>query len=463
MKRKVIIIGSGIGGLVTAYLLAKQGDKVILLEHDKRPGGCLQSFYRDGIRFDTGFHFIGGMAQGGPLYKFFKELDLLSLPWQPLEEQEIWLGDKCYTVPTTGCDAWLAYLTNLFPHQESNLKNFLEVCRKVVECPFSETMPYWETNAWEWLCQTIDDPVLRDVVSGSSMIVELNKETLPLFAFAEIVYSYIYSSHRMVEGGQPVIDHLLNAVLSRDGEIHCSSTVTRIIEQDGKVTGVQLQDGTTYNADIVVSAIHPAETLGLLKEDTSMRKIYRLRISKMKDSLGCFTANIKLKKNVVNLRERPIYVHREGVDIWSYHHSPIDHVLVHCYPEQNALDFIAPISYDCFKQWEGTVVGHRGEDYEQYKAEVLEQCLKLAEIAIPGLRDAIEEVWTSSPLTWKDYLLSHNGTSYGVCKDCNSPEATLLLPRTPLQGLYLTGQSIILHGIMGTTISGFITADFLKQ
>jgi len=462
MKRDVIIIGSGIGGLVTGYLLAQQGDHVVVLEHDKRPGGCLQAFYRDGIRFDTGFHFIGGMSEGGPLHKFFKDLNLLSLPWEPLKGQEIWLGDQCYVVPT-GYDAWLAYLTEKFPHQEANLKKFLQVCKDVVECPFSETMPYWEKNAWEWLCETIDDSTLRDVVSGSSMIVELNKQTLPLFAYAEIVYSYVHSSHRLVAGGQPVVNHLLNFILSHGGEIHCSSTVTRILETDGKAVGVQLQNGTTFQADVVVSAIHPAETIHLLGEDTTMRKIYRRRIEKMTDSLGCFTANIKLKKGMVDLREIPIYVHRKGADIWSYNNSPIDHILIHCYPEQNALDFIAPISYDCFKQWDGTMVGKRGDEYEQYKLVILEQCLQLAETAMPGLRNAIDEYWTSSPLTWKNYFLAHNGTAYGVCKDCNAPEATLLLPRTPLHGLYLTGQSIILHGIMGTTISGFITAEFLKQ
>lgn len=462
MKRKVIIIGSGIGGLVTGYLLSKQGDQVIMLEHDKRPGGGLQSFYRDGIRFDTGFHFVGGLAEGGPLHPFFKNLDLLSLPWKPLDGQEIWIGEQCYTLPT-GADAWLKYLTEKFPNQEKNLRTFLKVCKEVIECPFSETMPYWERNAWDWLCETIDDPLLREVLSGSSMIVELNKKTLPLFAFAEITYSYIHSSHRMVEGGQPIIDHLLGYILSNGGEIHCSSTVSRIVEEDKKAIGVQLQDGAVINADLIVSAIHPAETMNLLSDNSSMRKIYKTRIGKLKDSLGCFTGNIKLKPGIINMRDMPVYVHRKGTKVWSYNDSAVDHVLVHFYPEQDALDFIVPISWDKFKQWEGTPVGHRGEDYEQLKSDILNQCIDLAETAIPNLRDAVEDSWASTPLTWRNYFLSHNGTSYGVCKDCNSPETTLLLPRTPLQGLYLTGQSIILHGIMGTTISGFITAEFLKQ
>lgn len=462
MKRKVIIIGSGIGGLVTGYLLAKQGDQVSIFEHDQHPGGSLQSFYRDGIRFDTGFHFVGGLAEGGPLYPFFKKLDLLSLSWKPLNGHEIWIGNQCYFVPT-GKDAWLNYMINKFPQQEENLKKFLKVCEDVVRCPFSETMPYWEINAWEWLCETIDDPLLRDILSGSSLIVELHKDTLPLFAYAETIYSYIYSSHRLVEGGQNIINHLLNYIISKGGEIHCSTTITGITEENGVVTGVLLQDGSKFEADIVVSAIHPAETMNLLQENTSMRKIYKTRIGKLKDSLGCFIGNIKLKEGILNLQDLPIYVHKAGSDIWSYNGLSIEHMLIHSYPEQNALDFIVPISWDRFKKWDGTKVGRRGVDYENLKQDLMNQCIELAENAIPNLREAIDEVWTSTPLTWKNYLLAHNGTTYGIRKDCNSPEATILLPRTPLQGLYLTGQSIILHGIMGTTISAFITAEFLKH
>ena len=462
MKRKIVVIGSGLGGLVTSYLLTKQGDTVTILENDVRPGGSLQSFYRDGVRFDTGFHFVGGISEGGPLYQFFKDLNLTSLEWKELDGQEIWCNGKCYSIPA-GKKKWLDYLTKEFPHQKSNLEKFVNVCEEVTLCHFDKTMPYWEKNAWEWLCETIDDPELRDVLSGSSLLTELNRKTLPLFAFGEIVYSYIYSSHRMVEGGKPIIDHLLNYVLNAGGEIHCSKRVVRVVEEDGHVTGVKTQDGDFYPADIIVSSIHPTQTMGLLADDSSMRKVYRRRLSKFTNSLGCFTGNLKLKKGMIEMRDKPVYVHAPNSDLWSYDGNPIEHILIHFYPEQDALDFITPISWEYVKKWQDTTVGNRGEEYENYKEQIMNQCIDLAEIAIPGLRKAIVKYWSSTPLTWRDYLGSENGTSYGICKDCNSPESTILLPRTPLSGLYLTGQSIILHGIMGTTISGFITAEFLKQ
>lgn len=461
MKRNIVVIGSGLGGLVSSYLLTREGDHVTILERDKRPGGCLQSFCRDGINFDTGFHFVGGMSEGGPLYRFFRDLDLFGLPWQELDGQEIWCGDKCYSIPT-GKERWLRYMTSEFPHQRANLEQFVKTCEEIAHCPFDKTLPYWEINAWDWLCRTIDDPRLRDVLSGSSLIIQLDRETLPLFAFGEIVYSYIFSSHRLAGGGKPLIDHFLNYIL-KTGEIHCSSTVTQILEQDGHVSGVRTEDGTFYPADIVLSSIHPALTMGLLADDSSIRKVYRRRLTKLNNSMGCFTANLKLKRGMVEMKDRPVYVHRDGSDFWKFDTDTINHELIHFYPGQDALDFITPLSWNRVSRWQNTSVGRRGSDYEEYKASLLNQCIELAENAIPGLSQAIDVSWSSTPLTWRDYFGSLNGTAYGVCKDFKSPEGTILLPRTPLHGLYLTGQSSILHGIMGTTISGFISVESLKQ
>lgn len=460
MKR-VVIIGSGLGGLVTSCLLSKRGEKVVVVEHDKSPGGCLQSFVRDGVRFDTGFHYVGGMAEGGPLYGFFKSLGITDLPWKELDGQEIWCGGKCYDIPT-GKERWIRYMTSQFPHQKENIKKFVEVCEDIANCPFSETMPYWSKNAWKWLCETIDDPELRNVISGSSLIIELNRETLPLFAFGEIVYSYIHSIHRMEGGGRPVIDYFTDCLRKSGGEIHCSATVTQITEENGRVTGVKTQDGKFFPADTVISTIHPASTMRLLSDESSMRKVYSRRVKALENAMGCFTGNLKLKKGMIAMRDKPVYVHREGSDFWSYDGNPVNHVLVHFYPEQDAVDLITPVAWKYVEKWQGTAVGQRGEEYEEFKGNLLNQCIELAEEAVPGLRNAVLRSWTSTPLTWRDYYLSPEGTSYGIRKDCNNPETSVLLPKTPLAGLFLSGQSIILHGIMGTTISSFITADFLK-
>ena len=57
--KKCIIIGSGLGGLSTSVILAKNGYDVTILEQASQIGGCLQCFQRDGVKFETGMHFIG--------------------------------------------------------------------------------------------------------------------------------------------------------------------------------------------------------------------------------------------------------------------------------------------------------------------------------------------------------------------------------------------------------------------
>ena len=85
MKYDVVIIGSGLGGLVCGSLLARSGRSVLVLERQAQPGGCMQSYQRDGLSFDTGFHYVGGLAEGQPLHRLFPHLGLMQLPWVRLD------------------------------------------------------------------------------------------------------------------------------------------------------------------------------------------------------------------------------------------------------------------------------------------------------------------------------------------------------------------------------------------
>ena len=58
----LVVIGSGAGGLAAAVLLGQRGWKVTVLEQHYRPGGCLHRFFRGGVPFDTGFHYVGSAA-----------------------------------------------------------------------------------------------------------------------------------------------------------------------------------------------------------------------------------------------------------------------------------------------------------------------------------------------------------------------------------------------------------------
>ena len=88
MSKQVLIIGGGLGGLFLGKLLTRERWGVTILEQGAQPGGALQTFVRDGVRFDTGFHSVGGMEPGGPLRKILEPFGLNYLPWEKAGEDE---------------------------------------------------------------------------------------------------------------------------------------------------------------------------------------------------------------------------------------------------------------------------------------------------------------------------------------------------------------------------------------
>ena len=75
-RKKVIIIGSGLGGLSSGVVLAKNGYRVTVLEQNVWPGGCLQCFSRHGVKFETGMHFIGSADEGQILNRMMRYLEI---------------------------------------------------------------------------------------------------------------------------------------------------------------------------------------------------------------------------------------------------------------------------------------------------------------------------------------------------------------------------------------------------
>nr|MBP6648475.1 all-trans-retinol 13,14-reductase [Bacteroidia bacterium] len=67
--------------------------------------------------------------------------------------------------------------------------------------------------------------------------------------------------------------------------------------------------------------------------------------------------------------------------------------------------------------------------------------------------------YVATPLSYRDYIGNDDGSLYGVSKDYRNPLKTFISPRTKLPNLYLTGQNLNLHGVLGTAVSGIITSS----
>ena len=120
--------------------------------------------------------------------------------------------------------------------------------------------------------------------------------------------------------------------------------------------------------------------------------------------------------------------------------------------------------FDEVQKWEHTfnTVSRevsRGEDYEAFKKEKSTLLFNQVEKKFPGFTDCIESYYVATPLSVRDYIGTSDGALYGIVKDFREPMRTFISPRTKLPNLFLTGQNLNLHGVMGVTVSSVLTCS----
>lgn len=456
MPCKLVIIGAGLGGLECGYLLARRGWQVTVLERHAVAGGCLQTFRRSNTTFDTGLHYVGGLGEGESLHALFDYFQLLDLPWRPLDRtgyDEIVTDGRSFLLPN-GYDAWCEHLTSSFPHEQQGINTLMNLFRQTEQYLFSflhpdstehqQTMQLFGISASEWLEQTIHDPLLRSVLSGNGLRIGLTEVT-PLYAYAQIQGSYVRSAWRLGGGGQQIADRLVAGIRQQGGQVLTDVEVTGLEETNGRITAVKTAQGERYEADAVIAALHPQRLMPMLHDCPSVRKVYRHRVMQMKNTTGMFTLHMALRPGSLPYLNRTVYI------------TGAQPLMIHSYPDRPALDILTPSAWSEWEQW----ADQRDEAYEAYKQRKAEECIRIAAQRLPDLPAAIEQVYTSTPLTYARYTGTVQGSAYGLKKDWHSPMTTLLATRTPLPNLWLTGQNNNLHGVLGVTMTALQTCNEL--
>jgi len=284
-----------------------------------------------------------------------------------------------------------------------------------------------------------------------------------LYTFAQINDSFIRSAWRLQGGGSQITDKLAESIRLMGGEVRVGATVTDIIEEDGEIKGVIVNGEEFLQGDCFISSMHPSYTVSLVGESKKMRRIYRNRMAGLENTFGMFTANIRLKPEGFPYLNRNLFVHERNADLWNVNWGRTESVLVHFgVPETGSdraacVDLLSPMSWKEVEKWKDFPVGRRGEDYVSFKEEKTEACLKLVEKRLPGLREAIDRIYTSTPLSYHSYIATAEGCAYGIRKDYNNPMFTVLTPRTPIPNLLQTGQSLNLHGVLGVSMTSLFT------
>jgi all-trans-retinol 13,14-reductase len=105
-----------------------------------------------------------------------------------------------------------------------------------------------------------------------------------------------------------------------------------------------------------------------------------------------------------------------------------------------------------------TAEDNRGPEYEKFKEEKAKILIDYANSVFPGIRENMKSHYIATPLTLRDYIGTDDGTLYGIVKDYRNPLRTFISPRTKIPNLFLTGQNLNMHGVLGTSMSAIVTA-----
>jgi len=481
----IIVIGSGMGGLVCADLLGREGFKVCVLEKNKQIGGTLQTYVRDKVIFDSGVHYLGGLSKGQNLYQIFQYLgimDKLKLQQQDVDgfDKILIEGDDNEYVFAQGYENFIQKLLIHFPDEEQALRIYCDKIKEICDKfplynlrssnDFNEKSGVLEIDTKAFIDSITTNEKLRGILAANNALYAGQADKTPLYVHALILNSYIESSWKCVDGGSQIARLIAKNIRAQGGEIIRNCEVKKIVEENGVASYVELADGSRMYAKQFISNMHPVKTLEIT--DTPLIKnAYRNRLKSLENSVSAFTINIVFKKDTFKYIKHNYYCGREGYVWTTADHTEENWPLGYAIfcgassksPEYaDGLSILAYMRYDEVAAWQDTFntvaqVNDRGETYNQFKTRKAEILLDAVERKFPGLRDCIKSYYVATPLSYRDYIGNGDGSLYGIVKDYKHPLKTFISPRTKLPNLYLTGQNLNLHGILGAAMSGIVT------
>lgn len=479
MKYDVVIIGSGLGGLQCAYILSREGYNVCVLEKNPQLGGCLQTFTRNNTVFDTGMHYIGSMDKGQPLDVFFNYFKLSErLKLKRLDEDGydvVRLRDSEYIFPM-GSERFSDTMQGYFPEEKKAIVQYtdrMEQVGRMIEIgnmsDNSGSRPgyidQYKTGFNDYLDSLTGNTTLKNVLAGLSPLYAGVKDKTPLYIPMIIHSTYNQSAYRFIGGGSQISDLLSDSIYGFGGTLIRKAEVTELIFDSGLLSAVKINGSEIIEGRYFISNIHPKKFLEI-PGDAPLRPAYRHRVSSIEETMGIFTLYLSMKKNEFEYINKNYYVFKSddpwGNSLYKEETWPAGY-MIHFTPSSENGRFADAVIINTYmkweevKQWGKTTVNRRGDDYVDFKKRKAEKLLDVLEKDFPGIRMKTDKWYTSTPLTYRDYTGTHQGSIYGILKDYNDPLRTMIAPTTRIKNLLFTGQNINIHGVVGVTICSVLT------
>jgi phytoene desaturase len=494
----VIIVGSGIGGLTCGALLAKNGVNTMIIEQHFKPGGYVTSYKRDGFLFDV-VHVIGGLRDGAPLERIFSYLGLK----EKIKFIEVEKTFKfVYPDVTIDCYTDMAKyeqeLISHFPDEQEGIHRYITASRRIwheilrsdyrphflqlLSYPlrFPNLVRFRNKTHQQFLDTFFRNERLKEILGSGWGYLGLNNRRISALYFIGMYMSYHTGGAWYPTGGyQSMSDALARCFMENGGILRLNTKVKRILVEDNRAVGVELDDGEQLRAGCVISNADTKRTFLDLVGEGNLERGFSERVKRLQQSVSGFVVHLGVRMELPEelhcgcVMYFPDYGIAEdqfraaarngmvtapgkfgfGLSVATLKDLGLAPAGCH------ALDIISmPAPYGYEHNW---LRGDRTK-YDELKEKTADTLIRAAEKLIPGLSRHIVVKDISTPLTYERYTSATEGSWYDSA--CTPGQSLLnrMPAETSIQNLYLTGaKSFPGPGMFGAIQSGLFTADII--
>ena len=493
-----IIIGSGMGGMTAAAALSKLGHKVLLLEQYKTLGGLTHSFSREGFNWDAGIHYLGCLAPDDRERGMLNWLTDRPMTFEPMGSvyDNLHLADASPLLLSRPFEAQERDLKDRFPDEVEAIEAWIAAMREGREVMYTlastrampefvgDIMDWWNQSAIDKWCKRTTQEVAESLTQNPDLIAAFtaqwgdfggrpHKASFAMHAL--ILGCYLESgAWYPVGGGKAFADHLIPTITQNGGEARAGVRVETLLVEGDTVVGVTTSDGEEFLSDVVISNIGVRETIRNLLPEGFGPKDWIAQIEALPPSIAHFSLFLGFEGDIeaagATRSNHWVYPRGEVDAVWEEAPAgdPPGYFVSFASlkdpshdqgPQQKyAGEMVVWTDWSVVAQWAHLPSGQRGAGYKAFKQQVEEKMFALFKAKFPDLAELVVLKELSTPLATESITGHYEGRFYGLD---GTPERVLsdaLRAKTPIDGLFISGQDVVSQGIQGALWGGLLSA-----